>query len=138
MISTSVAPQRFTTVLLTIFGMLALLLAAVGVFGLIAYQVSLRRHELGIRSALGAGSSDLLLLIMREAAVLSAMAVVIGWLGAVSLTRFLERFLFGVTPLDPAAFVMSGVALALVGLAAAAVPAFRASRVEPMRVLRAD
>jgi putative ABC transport system permease protein len=134
----SLAPERFTTVLLSIFGTFALALAAIGVFGLVAYQVSLRLRELGIRSALGAERFDLVMLIFREAAVLSTVAVIVGWLGAFSLTRFLERFLFGVTALDPATFAMSGVVLTLVGLAGAAVPALRAARVDPVLVLRAE
>lgn len=137
-LSLSVAPQRFTAVVITIFGALSLLLAAVGVFGLIAYQVTLRVRELGIRSALGAGRPDLLLLILREAAALSLTAVLVGWLAAVSLTRFLARILFGVTPLDPTTFVTAGIVLGAVGLAAAAVPALRASRVDPATALRAD
>ncbi|HUJ12542.1 MAG TPA: ABC transporter permease [Thermoanaerobaculia bacterium] len=138
LVSRSLAPERFTTVLLSIFGAMALLLAAVGVFGLIAYQVSLRLRELGIRTALGAKRRDLVLLIVREAGVLSGIAVVVGWCGAISLTRFLTAFLFEITPLDASAFFMSGLVLVAIGLAAGAIPAIRASRVDPMSVLRAE
>lgn len=133
-----IAPQRFTMVLLSAFGSLSLVLAAIGVFGLIAYQVSLRARELGIRAALGAERSRLVLLIVREAAVLSAVAAAAGTAGALLLTRFLERLLFGVSPTDPATLAASALALAVIGICAAAVPALRASRVDPMTALRAE
>ncbi|HKB81401.1 MAG TPA: ABC transporter permease [Thermoanaerobaculia bacterium] len=138
LVSHALAPERFTTVLLSIFSALALMLAAIGVFGLIAYQVSLRLRELSIRTALGAERRDLVLMIVREAGALSLVAMVIGWLAATALTRFLSTFLFGVTPLDPQAFLVSGFVLIAIGLAAGAIPAIRASRIDPMSVLRAE
>ncbi len=137
-ISRSVSTRRFNTVLLGIFAAVALLLAAVGLYGVITYSVSHRRRELGIRIALGAERRDIIGLVVRQAAGLIATGVAIGLLASAGLTHFLARVLFAVSPLDPATFIAVSVLLSLVAVAASYVPARRATRVNPIHALRAE
>ncbi len=137
-ISRSVSTRRFNTVLLGIFAAVALLLAAVGLYGVITYSVSHRRRELGIRIALGAERRDIIGLVVRQAAGLIATGVAIGLLASAGLTHFLARVLFAVSPLDPATFIAVSVLLSLVAAAASYVPARRATRVNPIHALRAE
>ncbi|MEE2777512.1 MAG: ABC transporter permease [Acidobacteriota bacterium] len=134
----NLAPQRLNLTLLGVFAALALAIAAVGVAGVLSFQVSIRTRELGIRASLGADQGRLLRGVVKEGLLLASVGLAAGTLGALILTRFLTRFLFGVDPTDPATFV--GVALLLAAVAAAAsfAPAWRAAQTDPATVLRND
>ena len=127
---------RFLTLLLTLFSGVAMTLAAIGIYGLIAYSVTQRTQELGIRMALGAQPRDVLRLILGYGMGLTAIGVVVGLAVAFSLSRAMSSLLFGVSPTDPATFAGVALLLATVALAACYVPARRAMRVDPMVVLR--
>jgi putative ABC transport system permease protein len=137
-LSRSVAQRRFTMLLLTLFAGAALLLAAVGIHGVLTYSVSQRRREIGIRMALGARGTDVVGVIMREALSLTAVGLALGLGGAVALTRVLRGQLFGIAPTDPATFAAVTALLALVALAATLAPAWRASQVDPIVTLRSE
>ncbi len=128
--------QRFNMLLLTIFGSSALLMAAIGIYGLMAYSVQQRTQEMGIRMALGAQASHIRNMVIRQGMVLALIGVAIGIAGAFGLTRFLATFLFDVKAWDPLAFVVTPLLLAVVALLAVWVPAQRAVRVDPMEALR--
>ena len=132
----SMARDRFTTVLLGAFAVTALLLAAVGIYGVFSGDVTRRQREIGIRCALGARSLELLLLVLRRGMTRALAGVAIGLVAALLLTRLMTALLFGVGPADPIAF--AAVAAILLGVAALAtlIPAIRASRTSPMTVLR--
>ena len=136
LIDASTAEPRFQTRLLGAFSMLALLLAAVGTYGVLAYSVSQRTHEIGIRMALGAERRDVLRLVLRRTLLLAGTGVLIGAAGALAVTRVLQKFLFEVKPNDPATFVAVAALLACVALAAGWFPAWRATRVDPVEALR--
>jgi ABC-type antimicrobial peptide transport system permease subunit len=135
-LSRSIGQRRFTTLLLVLLASVALLLAAVGIHGVLSYGVSQRRREIGIRMALGARASDMIGLIVREGLRLAVVGLALGLAGAFVLTRFLTTQLFGVTPTDPATFAGVAALLALVAVAATAVPARRAASVDPLVTLR--
>jgi putative ABC transport system permease protein len=128
--------QRFNMLLLTIFGVSALLMAAIGIYGLMAYSVQQRTQEMGIRMALGAQASHIRKLVIRQGMLLALVGVAIGLAGAFGLTRFLASFLFDVKAWDPLAFVVTPLLLTAVALLAVWVPAERAVRVDPMSALR--
>jgi predicted permease len=134
----NISQQRFNMLLLTVFGMSGLLLAAAGIYGLMAFSVEQRTQELGIRMALGAQTSQLRNMVLGQGMVLTGLGVVIGIGVAFWLTRFLARFLFGVRAWDPLAFVLTPLLLGAVALAAAWIPAVRATRVDPMTALRSE
>jgi putative ABC transport system permease protein len=132
----SLAGPRFSATLVTTFSAIAMLLAAMGVFGLVSYAVSQRRHEFGIRSALGAQPRDLALTAMRSALALTAFGVALGLAVAAFLTRFIETQLYAVEPLDAPTFIGAGVLMLVIAGMAAAIPARQALRIDPMASLR--
>jgi putative ABC transport system permease protein len=137
-ISNSIRQQRFTSIVLAVFAGVALLLAVVGLYGVISYSVAQRTHELGIRLALGAQVKDVLRLVLRQGMTFVLVGEVIGILGAFALTRLLSGLLFGVTPTDAATFLAVPVGLTLVALLACYIPARRATKVDPLVALRYD
>ena len=140
----TLAMERLFAKLLTLFGLLAQQLAAIGLFGVLAYSVSQRTQEIGIRMALGAGRRDVLKMIVRQGMVLALLGVLLGLVGAYVLTKYLEswmnlsRMLFGVKPSDPMTYGVIAVLLTLVALVACFVPARRATKVDPMVALRCE
>jgi putative ABC transport system permease protein len=134
----STARQDFNMLLLSIFGGLALVLAAIGIYGLMAFTVEQRTQEIGIRMALGAGAAALRGMIVRQGMLLAFIGIALGLASAYGLTRLLTAFLFGVKPVDPLVFAAVPVVLALVSLIAIWVPASRATRVDPALALRRE
>ncbi len=135
-LSRSVAQPRFNTLLLAIFAGLALLLTAIGLYGVMAYSVTQRTRELGIRLALGAQRSNVLSLVIRQGMLLAGIGLGVGTVVAFALTRLMESFLFGVSATDPLTFGGIALLLAVVALAACFIPARRATKVDPMVALR--
>jgi ABC-type antimicrobial peptide transport system permease subunit len=135
-VEASSARQRFNMLLMTVFGGMALLLAAVGIYGLMAYTVEQRTQEIGIRLALGAESRQVRNMVMRQGMALALAGVLIGIGAAWALARLIESLLFGVKARDPLVFVAVPLALAVVALLAVWLPAMRASRVNPIESLR--
>jgi predicted permease len=135
-ISGSLAARRFSIVLLGVFAGLALLLASVGIYGVISYVVGERTREMGIRMALGAQRSDILWLILRQGGTLAGAGVVLGLISSVALARFMTGLLYGVQATDPVTFLVVATLLGLVALVACCVPALRAAKVDPMVALR--
>ena len=136
MVYRSIAQPRFYTFLLGTFAAVALVLAMVGVYGVIAYSVSQRTHELGIRIALGARPRDIFRMVIGQGLGLAFLGVVLGLIGALALTRYLETWLFGITPTDPLTFAVVSTLLVGVALLACFFPARRATKVDPMVALR--
>jgi len=128
--------QRLAVALLTAFGGIALLLAAIGLYGVMSYSVSQGKRELGLRMALGAGASDLLRLVMSQGLMLTAGGILLGAIASLALTEFIGNLLYDISPRDPMAFVSAFVVMTVVSLAACFVPAWRASRIDPVRALR--
>jgi len=135
-LSRSVAQPRFDTMLLGLFAGIALLLAAVGIYGLIAYSVAQRTHEIGVRVALGAGRADVIGMVIRQGASLAAIGIGLGTAGAAGLTRFLATMLFGVGATDAMSFLAAAAGLLLVVVLASLVPARRATKISPIVALR--
>jgi putative ABC transport system permease protein len=127
---------RFLTLLLTLFSGVALIIATVGIYGVIAYSVERRSKEFGLRIALGAQSGDVLGLVMKQGALLTVIGVVVGLAAALGLTRLMASLLFGVRPTDGVTFVSVSALIAAVALFASYIPARRATRVDPMQALR--
>jgi predicted permease len=134
----ALAPRRFTSWLAGLFAGLALLLAALGTYGVLAYAVSTRTRELGIRAAFGASPRDVTRLVLREGFVLVAVAVAAGMCSALAAASVLRGMLYGVEPRDPAVFAAVGIVLATVALAATWLPARRAARLDPVSALRSE
>ncbi|HVQ42708.1 MAG TPA: FtsX-like permease family protein, partial [Vicinamibacterales bacterium] len=137
-VAASVAQPRFRTVLLALFAVSATLIATCGLYGLMAYAVTQRRREIGVRMALGAERRDVLRLVLTRALRIVVAGLIVGLAGAAGVTRVLQRFLFGVTPTDPIVFAFVTLLLLAVGLMAAWLPARRATRIDPWAALRAE
>jgi putative ABC transport system permease protein len=136
LLSRSVAPERFDLFLLALFAVLALGLAAVGIYGVLSFSVSRRTHEIGIRLALGAHPVDILRLVVRQGMEPVFAGIVLGTAGAVALTRLMAGLLYGVSATDPATFIAVTVLLTMLAMLACYLPARRAMRVGPMEALR--
>ncbi|HEX5720777.1 MAG TPA: ABC transporter permease [Thermoanaerobaculia bacterium] len=137
-IDDSFAPRRFSTALLASFSAIALLLASLGIYGVMAYNVAQRGREIGLRVAMGAQRSDVLRLIVGQGMFLTLIGLLAGGLGAVALTRFLASQLFGVGAHDPAVFTVVALSLAAIALLASFVPARRALRFDPISILKSE
>jgi len=138
LMSLSVAAPRFRTTLVSVFAGVGLLLAAIGIYGVVAYAVSERTKELGVRVALGATARDVVRLVLGETLTLTAAGIVIGVGGALLTTRLMASLLFGVAPTDVTTFAAIAAVLVATALVAGYVPARRATRVDPMIALRAE
>jgi predicted permease len=136
LVDRSIATERIMATLGGLFGVLALIIAAIGLFGLLAFQVSRRTNELGVRMALGAGRHAMIFLVLRDVAGIAVAGVAIGAAGALALSGLARGILFGLTPTDPTAFVIAASILGLTALLAGWLPARRASRVDPLVALR--
>jgi putative ABC transport system permease protein len=137
-VDASLTQERLVATLSGIFGALALLIAALGLYGVTSYAVQRRASEIGIRMALGAQRGDVMGLVLRQSLTLTAIGIVIGLAAAAAVTRYVRGMLFGLTPLDPATFAGVALVFAIVAAAAAAIPARRATRIDPLAALRAE
>jgi len=135
-VAATLAPRKFNMLLFALFAVLALLLATLGIYGVMAYSVAQRTHEIGVRMALGARRLDVLKLVVRQGMSLVVIGMALGIGGAIALTRVMASLLFGVTAKDPLTFAAVGLLLAIVALVACYIPATRASRVDPLIALR--
>jgi ABC-type antimicrobial peptide transport system permease subunit len=135
-ISESIAPRRFPMLLLGVFAAIAVGLAAVGLYGVVAYGVSLRTQEIGIRMAIGAGRGDVLRMIVAGGMRVALIGVIVGIAGALVLSRLLRTMLFGVTIVDPASYIAPALMLLVVATLACYIPARRAMRLDPLSALR--
>ncbi len=135
-VAESLATRRAPMVLAVVFAAVALVLAAIGVYGVLAYTVSQRIPELGVRMALGASRADVFTLVLAQGAKLTVLGVLAGVLAALGATRLMQSLLFGVEAADPMVFVVVSVALSAVALTACWMPARRATRVDPLEALR--
>jgi putative ABC transport system permease protein len=136
LVATTIARPRMYTVLLGIFAGVSLMLAAIGIYGVMAYSVTQRTREIGIRMALGAQKSEVMALVLRHSLMLTAVGIVIGLVGAAAVTQYLDGMLFGVQPLDLTTFVAVSIVFAATATLAAFLPARRATRVDPLVALR--
>ena len=132
----SLARPRFAMLLLALFSALALVLAAVGLYGVISYSVAQRTSEFGIRIAMGAGPRDVLGMVVGQGLRLGVIGVVLGGVGALALTRLIRGLLFGISSFDPQTFIAMALLLTGVTLVACYIPAHRATKVDPMVALR--
>ena len=138
MINDSVKPQRFSTGAVMLFAAIALLLAAIGIYGVLSNAVSQQTMEIGVRIALGATTSDVIGMVLRRALALIAVGVGIGTVGALAVTRLMSGMLYEVRPTDGIAFFAATLALALLAFAASLIPAWRATRIDPLAALTGE
>jgi putative ABC transport system permease protein len=138
LLSATLSPSRFYVRLLGLFGGIALILAAIGTYGVMSYSVCQRRHEIGIRMALGANRAGVVWLVLMHGLKLTAAGVAAGIAGALALTRFIASALYGVTPTDPPTLVVVSLLLSAVALLASYLPARRAMQVDPVTALRSQ
>ena len=138
LVASSVARERFSVVMLSSFAVVAAVLAAIGIYGVLACLVVQRTSEIGIRIALGAQHRQVLAWVVRKGFLLTFVGITSGLVGAAAVTRILQGMLFGITPLDPQTFVAVAVAFGLVTTIASYVPAWRATRVDPVVALRTE
>jgi ABC-type antimicrobial peptide transport system permease subunit len=131
-------PWRLGAILFTAFGALALVVAAIGVYSVVAYAVTQRMHEMGVRIALGARLPDIMTLVTTESVKVVAVGVGLGIVIALALGRLIVSLLYGLSPHDPLVILAAAAVLCAIGIAASLVPAWRASRVDPVIALRAD
>jgi putative ABC transport system permease protein len=136
LVDSKVSRPRMYAVLIGVFAGVAVMLAAFGIYGVLAYSVAQRTREIGVRMALGAEPTAVIRLVLGQTAALTATGIVLGLTGSAALTRYLRGLLFGVTPLDPATFVVVALMFIAVATLAAFVPARRATKVDPLVALR--
>jgi putative ABC transport system permease protein len=138
LVNASIARQRMAVIIFVTFAGIALLLAAIGLYGVISHGVTERTHEIGVRMALGAERRHVLSLVVRQGLTMAVVGTAIGMAGALALARTIQSLLYGVSATDPATFAWVAVALLSVALVACYVPAWRAARVDPTQALRAE
>jgi predicted permease len=138
LVSNSISRPRLYAVLLGIFAGIAVALAAIGLYGVMAYSVAQRTREIGVRMALGAQRAEVMGLVLRQSVPLIAVGIVLGLIGAAGFTRYLEGMLFGLKALDPSTFIAVSLVFAIVAMFAALVPARRATKVDPIVALRCE
>ena len=136
LIAASVAPRRLNLWLVVAFAVIALMLTAAGLYGVMSYLVAQRTREIGVRMALGATRSSVLQLVLRQAGAMTVAGIAIGLVGALALTRFLATILFGVSTKDPIVYAGVAALLGVVALVAVAIPSSRATRIDPLKALR--
>jgi len=136
LVASSLTRQRFYAAVMGVFAAIAVLLSAVGIYGVLAYAVGQRTREFGVRTALGARSRDVLAMVLRQGLGLTSIGIGIGLAGAIALTRYIEGMLYGVTPLDPITYVAVVALFAAVTSIASYVPARRATRIDTLTALR--
>jgi ABC-type antimicrobial peptide transport system permease subunit len=137
-VASTIAEPRFQARLVGLFSALALLLAAIGIYGVLSASVVERQREIGIRMALGADTAAVMQLVLRRTAALTTFGLILGTLGAIGVTKVLRTLLFDVTPTDAAAFAIAAIVLAMVALLAGLWPARKASSLDPLTVLKAQ
>jgi putative ABC transport system permease protein len=137
-LANAVSQPRFRTTLIVLFAIVALILACVGIYGVISYSVAQRTHEIGIRMALGARGVDVLRMIVRQAVLMAGVGVVLGLSISFALGSLMVKLLFGVAPRDPLTFIATAILLAGTAVLASYIPARRASKVDPLIALRSD
>jgi predicted lysophospholipase L1 biosynthesis ABC-type transport system permease subunit len=135
LVASSLTRQRFYAAAMSVFAAIAVLLSAVGIYGVLAYAVGQRTREFGVRTALGARGRDVLAMVLRQGLTLTSIGIGIGLAGAIALTRYLEGMLYGVTPLDPLTYVATVALFVAVASIASFLPARRATRIDPVTAL---
>ena len=136
LLAASAAERSFVLILFEAFGLVSLILAATGIYGVLSGSVTERTREIGVRSALGASRRDILALVLRQGMVLTAIGITLGLLGAVAASQAIAALLFGVSPLDPLTYFGVIALLGAVSMIACGVPAWRAAKIDPMKALR--